>query len=142
MILKLVIPGPPVAKGRPRISTRGGFARAYTPAKTQRYEDLIKSRAFDAMSGRAPVNVAMAVDVVAFVAIPQSLSKVKRAAAIVGTLRPVTRPDLDNYVKAALDGMNGVVFRDDSLVTNLAVRKLYSETPRLEITAFVIGEGG
>lgn len=141
MILKLVIPGPPVAKGRPRISTRGGFARAYTPAKTQRYEDLIKSRAFDAMDGRPPVNEGMKVDVIAFVAIPQSMSKVKRAAALVGGLMPWTRPDVDNYVKAALDGMNGIVFRDDSLVTDLSIRKRYSETPRLEITASTIGEG-
>lgn len=133
MILSLVIPGPPVAKGRPRISTRGGFARAYTPAKTQRYEDLIKSRAYDAMAGAPPLDEALAVDVTAFVAPPQSLSKAKMAEALAGERKPLTRPDLDNYVKAALDGMNGIVFRDDSLVTDLAVSKRYSETPRLEI---------
>jgi Holliday junction resolvase RusA-like endonuclease len=133
VILSITIPGPPVAKGRPRISTRGGFARAYTPAKTQRYEDMIKSRAYDAMAGRPLLDEALAVEVIAFVAPPQSMSKVKLAEALAGERRPVTRPDLDNYVKAALDGMNGIVFRDDSLVTDLSVRKRYSQTPRLEI---------
>lgn len=133
MTIAFVIPGAPVAKGRPRLSTRGGFARAYTPAKTQRYEDLIKSRAYDAMAGRAPIDAAVMVTVTAYVAPPKSLSKAKTAAALAGTLRPVTRPDVDNYCKAALDGMNGIVFRDDSLVTDMLVRKFYSDRPRLEV---------
>lgn len=133
MILSLTIPGPPVGKGRAKFRRTGNFVQTYTPAKTRRYEDLIKSRAFDAMAGRPPVTCAVALEVVAFVGIPQSFSKAKRAAALAGDLKPVTKPDIDNYLKAVLDGMNGVVFRDDNQVTDTTVRKRYSLTPRLEI---------
>lgn len=134
MILSLTIPGVPVAKGRAKLSTRNGFARAYTPAKTRHYEDLIRCEAANAMGDRAPLDEAVAVVVTAYVAPPKSLSKKKRAEAIDGALKPLTRPDLDNYAKAALDGCNAIVFRDDSLVTDLIVRKRYSERPRLTIT--------
>ena len=43
-------------------------------------------------------------------------------------------PDADNFSKAALDGCNAIIFRDDRLVTDLIVRKRYSERPRLVIT--------
>lgn len=134
MLLSITIPGPPVAKGRPKLSARGGFARAYTPAKTRHYEDRIRCEASDAMGDRAPLDEAVSVVVTAYVAPPKSLSKANRASALDGSLKPVTRPDLDNYAKAALDGLNAIVFRDDSLVTDLIVRKRFSERPRLTIT--------
>lgn len=134
MLLSFTIPGVPVAKGRPKLSTRGGFARAYTPAKTRHYEDMIRCEAANAMGERVPLDEPVSLVVTAYVAAPKSLSKVKRAAAMDGTLKPVTRPDLDNYAKAALDGCNAIIFRDDSLVTDLIVRKRFSERPRLTIT--------
>jgi Holliday junction resolvase RusA-like endonuclease len=134
VILSLVIPGVPVAKGRPRITTRGGHARAYTPAKTQRYEDLIRIAAAERMNGDKPFDEPITMTITAYVPAPKSLSKKKRQEAMDGTLKPPTRPDVDNYAKAALDGCNAIVFRDDSLVTDLIVRKRYSERPRLTIT--------
>jgi Holliday junction resolvase RusA-like endonuclease len=134
VILSITIPGVPVAKGRPKLSTRGGFARAYTPAKTRHYEDMIRCEAANAMGERAPIDEPCSVVVTAYVAPPKSLSKANRAAALDGALKPQTRPDLDNYAKAALDGCNAIIFRDDSLVTDLIVRKRFSERPRLTIT--------
>lgn len=128
------VPGTPVAKGRPRISTRGGFARAYTPAKTQRYEDLIRLAAFEAMDGRDPLDEAVTLTVIAFVAPPKSMPKKKRELALIGSLKPTTRPDADNYAKAALDGCNAILFRDDSCVADLIVKKRYAANPRLVIT--------
>ena len=40
--LELIIPLLPVAKGRPKITTGTGFARAYTPKKTRDYEIEVK----------------------------------------------------------------------------------------------------
>lgn len=133
-ILTLTIPGVPVAKGRPKISARGGIARAYTPAKTRRYEDLIKCEAADIMADRKPLDEPVSMVVTAYVAMPKSMPKKKRQDALDGLVKPVTRPDADNYAKAALDGCNAIIFRDDSLVTDLIVRKRYSERPRLVIT--------
>ena len=134
MILSITIPGVPVAKSRPRLSTRGGFARAYTPAKTRHYEDMIRCEAANAMGNRAPLDEPVSVMITAYVAPPKSLSKKRRQEALDGILKPVTRPDLDNYAKTGMDGCNAIVFRDDSLVTDLIVRKRYSERPRLTIT--------
>jgi hypothetical protein len=39
-------------KGRPKFSTRGGFVKAYTPAKTREFEDRIKTAAIDAVAAR------------------------------------------------------------------------------------------
>ena len=44
-----------------------------------------------------------------------------------GKILPVTRPDVDNYAKSLIDGMNGVVFKDDSQICDLTVRKRYGE---------------
>ena len=134
MILSFTVHGVPVAKGRPRLSTRGGFARAYTPAKTKHYEDMIRCEAVDAMGDRPPIEEAVSVVITAFVAPPKSMAKKRRVDALDGLVKPLTRPDLDNYAKAALDACNAIVFRDDSYVTDLIVRKRFSERPRMTIT--------
>src|SRR5688500_13794665 len=123
MLLSLIIPGAPIAKGRPRVTTRGRFARVYTPAKTRHYEDLIRCEAVAPMGDRAPIDEAVSMVVTAYIAPPKALSNKRRQHALDGVLKPTTRPDTDNYAKAALDGCNAIIFRDDSLVTDLIVRK-------------------
>ena len=39
----------------------------------------------------------------------------------------------DNVLKAAGDGLNGIVWRDDAQIASAQIIKLYSETPRLII---------
>lgn len=130
--IRIEVPGAPVAKGRPRLTTRGGFARAYTPAKTRRYEDLLRLAAGDAMNGRQPLEGPLQVTVAAYVPIPQSTSKRDRAAIDRGELHPTKRPDIDNFLKT-LDGLNGVCWRDDSQIVQLVGLKSYSERPRLMV---------
>nr|WP_318837549.1 RusA family crossover junction endodeoxyribonuclease [Psychrobacillus glaciei] len=50
-----------------------------------------------------------------------------------GELRPTTKPDVDNYVKGVKDGLNKVLWQDDSQVVNLNVRKFYSMNPRVVV---------
>lgn len=133
-VVTFTVPGAPVAKGRPRITARGGFARAYTPAKTRAYEDLIRVEAFAAMEGKDPYDGPVALCVTAYVAMPKRLTKAQREAAFDGVFVPTTRPDADNFAKAALDGCNAILFRDDAQVTELTVRKRYGAEPRLVVT--------
>nr|WP_238554466.1 RusA family crossover junction endodeoxyribonuclease [Geomicrobium sp. JCM 19038] len=65
--------------------------------------------------------------------IPKSLAKYKRALAIEGKLRPITKPDVDNYVKGIKDGLSGIIWQDDKQVVDLTVRKWYSDEPRAEV---------
>ena len=140
LLITFMVPGVPVAKGRARATTRGGVARMYTPAKTRAYEDLIRCSAARAMGERRPVEGPVVVTVTAFLGMPKSMSKVKRSMALDGLIKPVTRPDADNYAKAALDGCNAILFKDDSQIADLIVRKRYSETPRLVITMEIEGD--
>lgn len=131
----ICVPGPPVPKGRPRIGRGpGGRPMAFTPAHTRKYEQLTRIAAGVAMGGHVPFDETLEVMVLAVLPIPASWSGKRQGEAARGERLPGTRPDVDNYAKAALDGCNGIVFRDDSLVTNLIVRKRYGERPRLEIT--------
>jgi len=63
----------------------------------------------------------------------KKFSKKKLAEAEEGTLRLVTKPDVDNYVKGIKDALNKVIWNDDSQVVDLTVSKFYSESPRVEV---------
>jgi Holliday junction resolvase RusA-like endonuclease len=132
----IVIGGDPVAKGRPRI-TRKGFA--YTPAATRKFEAHGRLAAQQAMGDRPPI--ACPVRIVAHVElpVPTSWSRARTAAALTGDIRPTTRPDLDNYVKGALDAINTIVVADDSLVVEIDARKRYGVQPKLVLTVVPLG---
>ncbi len=130
MTIHITIPGVPVGKGRPR-ATRAGHL--YTPQRTRDYENLIRLAAARQMNGVAPYEGAMAVRIVAVLPVPQSWSGKRQREALSGHISPTGRPDIDNYLKAALDGMNQIVFRDDSQVVSMSAAKAYGTAPRLEI---------
>ena len=86
------------------------------------------------MEGRAPLEGPLSASMVVQLPVPASWSRKKRADALAGIIRPTSKPDADNYAKAALDAFNQIVFVDDSQVVDLSVRKIYAETPRLVVT--------
>lgn len=133
MIAQFSIPGAPVAKGRPRISTRNGFARAYTPAKTVSFENRVAFAGQQAIGTAGPCEQALKLSVEVYLPIPQSWSKKKQDSAALGQLRPCARPDVDNFAKAVLDGLNGIVWRDDAQVVELTASKHYSISPRIDV---------
>jgi len=127
----LEIPMDPVAKGRPRVSTRGGFARTYTPTKTRDAESEIQMhlrKAWNAPPLTGPIEAAIHF----FVPIPASFSK-KKKLAMDG--QPVLkRPDLDNYAKLVLDAANGILFIDDAQVWLLELHKNYAFEGKIVIS--------
>ncbi len=132
LTLEFFVPGPPVGKGRPRLSARGGFARAYTPAKTRQAEAEIASVASVAMGGRPPSESPVAVGIVAVHPVPQSWTKARKLAAMSGELVPA-RPDLDNVGKAVLDAMNGITYADDVQVIRLTLEKEFGAVPGVHV---------
>jgi Holliday junction resolvase RusA-like endonuclease len=131
------MPGAPVAKGRPRFAK----GRAYTPAETAAYEKALAWAALAAMAGRKPLDGPLDVGVFVFIAPPASWSDKRKALALSGLILPTKRPDGDNYLKAALDSLNGVVWHDDAQATDIRVRKRYRAEPGLFITVQqMIGE--
>ena len=129
--ITITIGGEPVAKGRPRM-TRRGFV--YTPAATRKYESHARLAAQFVMNGRPPISVPVRAEIVVDLPVPASWSGKRRDAALRGDIRPTTRPDADNYVKAALDAVNSIVIADDSLVVEIDAVKRYATVPQLVIT--------
>lgn len=127
-----VVPGAPVGKGRPRASSRGGFVRMYTDAKTLSYEAIIAKQAGYAMGTLEVLATPISMRIVALYPIPVSWSKRKQQLALSGDLIP-GKPDLDNVAKAVLDALNGVVYEDDKQVIRLVIEKSYSFEPRIEV---------
>ena len=131
-----VVTGKPVGKGRPRASTRGGFVRMYTDAKTLGYEAAIADEAKLAMGQLEPFDTPVQMQVSCYNQIPKSWPKKMKQEANDDERFPNVKPDLDNVVKAILDALNGVVYRDDAQVINLVATKRYSTDPRVEVYIF------
>lgn len=133
MKIEFTIPGQPVAKGRARISIRGGHAFAYTPEKTRMYENQVGAYASQAMKGQRPIAGPVFVFIEACMMVPQSWSAKKRKDAIAGKIWPTSRPDLDNIIKAVLDGILRIAIIDDNQVVHLVAKQKYAEIPQLSV---------
>jgi Holliday junction resolvase RusA-like endonuclease len=132
-MITVTIPGPPVAKGRPRMTRTG---RAYTPAKTRAAEGYMR-HAIAAQAGQPMLQGALDVSVIAMLPIPASWSKRKRADAAAGIVRPTGKPDGDNLAKSICDAANGLLWADDGQIVHLTVSKVYSDKPGTVLTVQV-----
>ena len=132
--------GLPVAKGRPRV-TRAGHV--YTPQKTREYEERIRLQTRVLMAGRKPSTEACVVHVAVFFEPPKSLSKRKMDELMRhnGAIH-IKKPDLDNVVKSALDGIcgEGLAILDDKQIVEICAFKTYAEESLLQLDVFEVAE--
>jgi Holliday junction resolvase RusA-like endonuclease len=115
--------GVAVPKGRPRFAA----GHAYTPTRTRRYEAIVRQCAKKVMNGAEPLKGALACSICVRIEPPQS--KRKELEERGGCAWHTKKPDLDNLVKALLDGMNGIAFEDDSQICEMSLQKLYTLQP-------------
>jgi Holliday junction resolvase RusA-like endonuclease len=133
MQIHFQVEGDPKGKGRPRFSRAGKFTRVYTDKQTLDYEAVIKFFAAQAMGSTDPLETPVSVFLYIRHAVPQSYSKKRTEACLSGLEQPCKKPDIDNVAKTYLDGMNGVVFLDDTQVVDLHVKKVYSAVPGVDV---------
>ena len=131
-MFEFIIPGEPVAKGRPKLSRYG----TYTPKKTKEYEEHIKQE-WRKNGYREPLTGAVMVDITFYRNIQKSGSKAVKTAKLTGKVKPTIKPDLDNYIKAVLDGLNGLAWVDDSQIINISATKEYSMKPETVVLIWV-----
>lgn len=111
-VFELFITMEPVAKGRPRVTRQG---HAFTPTKTSTAEFNV-AQAVGAAWNKAPMAEPLELALVAYIHSPKH-PKHKDF--------PVTRPDGDNYLKLVADGLNHVMWEDDSYLVNMKVYKRF-----------------
>ena len=128
-----IVEGTPVPKGRPRFARRGKFVSTYSPKTTVDYETKVSESAKQAMGVTEPLETPLAAYIYITLPIPASYSKKRTAACLAGEERPTKRSDIDNYCKAIFDGMNGIVYVDDSQVVSLHSTKRYGTVGMVEI---------
>ena len=133
MLIKFTVPGAPMGKGRPKFSRQGGFVKTYTPEKTANYETLVKWYCKEAMTCDM-LKGPLAIDIIAYFAIPKSTSKVNVKKMLDGEIKPAKKPDWDNIGKIICDAVNNIAYADDAQIINGTVSKCYSDTPRVETT--------
>lgn len=130
--IDLVVPGKPVAKQRPKVVTRGGFARAYTPKPTVDYENLVR-HTYKKEYGSFKLDGPIEADITGIFPIPKSTSKKQKALMINNNIKHTKKPDCDNVTKSVLDALNSYAYDDDSQICDLRVRKRYGEEPKVII---------
>ncbi len=128
-----IVYGIPVPKARPRFRRIGNFVSTYTAAKTKTYEDSVREAARSAMGSSEPLETPVSVYLYLRVPVPASYSKKRTEACLSGQEKPIKKPDLTNVGKSLEDGMNGIVYKDDSQIVNLHMTKVYSTEPAVEI---------
>ena len=131
MILKVTIPGAPVAQGRPRFSNVHGYPMAYESKKCRDYKLYAAMIIQDAWQSK-PIDGYFMVTIDVYLELPKSWSKKEKNRALSGLVRP-GKPDLDNYAKSLLDACNKVVWNNDSQVVSLIISKWYDIVARAEL---------
>ncbi|MCC4358536.1 RusA family crossover junction endodeoxyribonuclease [Limosilactobacillus reuteri] len=132
-MIKLVFPFDPVAQVRTRATNRKGKIVVYDPENTAIYKRRINMVAMKHMLGKKPLEGPLSVKIRFYRPIQKNLTKKVRNDRLSGKERPIVKPDLSNYVKAIEDGLNKIVWKDDSLIVHEETGKFYSENPRIEI---------
>jgi Holliday junction resolvase RusA-like endonuclease len=119
--MRIFIPGEPIAQPRVKVSTKGGFARAYTERDhpIHAYKQAIRLRYVN--SGGEVLEGPVSIRIVCWFDRPKSHSKKRRQQPEPKT----TKPDLDNLAKAILDSLNEIAYTDDGQVYRLTVEKWY-----------------
>lgn len=121
-VIRIRVPGDPIAKGRPKFVRRGQFTTAVTPQRTRRFEDRISHYGHEAMQGRSLIQGPVRVIITAVWTMPKHMHR-KRCPK--PAMPKTTKPDLDNVVKC-IDALNGIVWQDDALVVDIQASKRYA----------------
>lgn len=114
-------------QGRPRFTSKG---RAFKDKATRDYENAIRSAFIDQCSGfysERPIEVT----IIVYRALPKS--RPKRIESEPDTFKP----DLDNIVKAVMDALNGIAWRDDAQIVSINASK--EQRTRRHVECLIIG---
>ena len=134
-LLHIVIHDDPIGKGRPRVGMIAGQARAFTPAKTRKWEARAAAEVSSALpEGWTFPEAPLTLRVEAVFRRPGRLQcKHKRKPCrcdkdgLRGRHPHTSRPDGDNVLKALLDALEkGGAVKDDAIFQRIVIEKWYA----------------
>jgi len=130
-MIKIVIPGDPISKKRPKFFRRGSHVGAYSEQTTEegRFLTLAIAQIGSRPSALFPPDVPVRLEANFYFRFPLSWSKKKVAS----NPPHISKPDVDNLLKFVKDALNGFVWSDDRQIVRVYGAKAYSEDPRTEI---------
>lgn len=121
----------PVAQARPRATRMGQGIRLYDPKKTADFKKQLRMLAIAEQI--EPLQGSLKAEIWFYREVQKSISRKEHDRRTAGIARPIVKPDVDNYIKSTLDGLNGILWRDDAQIVDLIAHKYYADQPRIEI---------
>jgi len=124
-MIKITLPGEPIAKMRPRITRKG----AYDPQHSIKH--AAKFQVLSQINGRNPFPKDIPIDIEMSFYFHCPSHKLNLLHW--GIMDHVEKPDIDNLEKWVNDILNDIIFEDDKQIINSIAHKYYSDDPRTEI---------
>lgn len=140
------VEGHPEPQSRPRATYNPYYGRiiVHDEQRAVDYKHRIYKQAWNAFKRGDEVMLkgALTLELTVYRMFPTSWSRIKTERAMDGELMPSTKPDLDNYIKIALDGIGlkghpQVIFENDSQIVQIIATKRFVKrtmTEGMEIT--------
>ena len=103
------------------------------------YQETVKAKCLEMWRNKPLIETAVEIHLVFIRSYPNKLPKgeASRERRLKEAL--VRKPDLDNMVKAAIDGVKGTVLKDDTVVVRLTAEKRFGPEPLTMITVYEVG---
>lgn len=121
----MILPIKAIPKQRPRFNIKTGSV--YTPKITQEFEKIINL----ACKSKKPILDPCKIKIDIYFKMPISWSKKKQLDYY--DKPHFKKPDLDNLIKAIMDGLNGKAYVDDSQVVIIEATKRWSNNNKIII---------
>ena len=129
------VPGKPQGKARARTgyNPKTKQVMSHTPDKTVLYENFIKTCYMQVTDKSFDNGQPLSKSIVACFEPIKSISKKQRELMLQNKVRPTKKPDIDNIIKAVLDALNGIAYKDDTQVVQVMAQKKYADKAFVEV---------
>lgn len=107
--------------------------------RAKSWKDTVAAFAADHWGSRSPLDGTLAVDVVFTLPRPQSHFRTGKRAGELREDAPqfhTKKPDGTKLFRSTEDSLTGILWRDDSLIADQRVRKIYGDKPGAAITVY------
>lgn len=128
-MIEFWVDGTPAPQGSKRAfhhAATGKIIMAESSAKVKPWRQAVASAARDAMAGNAPALVSLRMFAVFYFPRPKAHFNSKGALKPNAPAYVAKTPDLSKLQRSTEDAMTGIVYRDDSQIVQLDLRKMFA----------------